>query len=84
MVITNTSAGQLCQHFIRLLPVETLLVLSNGVNNDKDRNTIRDGGSTTLYAAYTVYTAYIIDTVDMVYTVDTAYTVYAIETALHC
>ena len=42
------------------------------------KNTIRDGGSTALYAAYTVDT---FDTVDMVYTV---YTVYTIQTALHC
>ena len=35
----------------------------------KKQNTIRDEGSTTLYAVYTV------DTVDMVYTVDTVYTV---------
>ena len=41
-------------------------------------NTIRDEGSTVLYAACTVDTD---DTVHMVYTVDTAYT---IQTALHC
>ena len=36
------------------------------------RNTIRDGGSTALYTAYTVAT---VNNVDMVYTVDTVYTV---------
>ena len=43
-----------------------------------DKNTIRDGGSTTLYAAYTVDTVDAVDmdyTVDMVYTVDIVYTV---------
>ena len=47
-------------------------------------NTIRDGGSTALSAAYTVNT---VDTVDRVYTVDmvcTVYTVHTIETVLHC
>ena len=34
-----------------------------------NKNTIQDGGSTALFAAYTV---------------DTVYTVYTIETALHC
>ena len=38
------------------------------------KNTIRDGGSTALYTAYTV------DTVDRAYTVDTVYTVYMIYT----
>ena len=43
------------------------------------KNTIRDGGSTALYTAYTVdtvYTVYTIDTVDtvdMVYTIDMTY-----------
>ena len=37
-----------------------------------DKNTIRDGGSTALYACYTVDT---LDTVDIVYTVDKVYTV---------
>ena len=40
-------------------------------------NTIRDGGSTTLYAAHTID---MVNTVDMVDTLDT---VYAIQTALH-
>ena len=57
------------------------------------KDTISDGGSTALYAAYTVdtvATVYTVDTVDMVYTanmvctVNTADTVYTIETALHC
>ena len=48
------------------------------------RNTIRDGGSTALYTAYTVatvnnvdmvYTVDMVYSVDMVYTVDTVYTV---------
>ena len=38
-------------------------------------SSIRDRGSTTLYAAYTVDTVYTIDTVGMVYTVDIIYTV---------
>ena len=46
----------------------------------RKENTIRDGGSTALYAAYTVYTA---DTVDTVDTVDTNDTVYTFQTALH-
>ena len=51
-----------------------------------DKNTIRDGGSTTLYAAYTVDTVDAVDmdyTVDMVYTVDMIYTidmVYTVDT----
>ena len=47
----------------------TLLRFWRAIN----RNTIRDGGSTALYAAYTVDTVYIVDMVyafDMVYTVD--------------
>ena len=39
------------------------------------KNTIRDGGSTTLYAANTVDTVYTVYTVDMVYTVYTVDTV---------
>ena len=42
------------------------------------KNTIRDGGSTALYAVYTVYTVdtfYMVYTVDLVYTVGTVYTV---------
>ena len=42
------------------------------------KNTIRDGGSTALYAAYTVDMVYIIDmvyTLDLVYTADMSYTV---------
>ena len=41
------------------------------------RNTIRDGGITALYAAYTVdtvVTVYTFDTVDIVTTVDMVYT----------
>ena len=41
------------------------------------KNTIRDGGSTALYAAYTVDTIYTVDmvyTVNMVYTIDFVYT----------
>ena len=37
-------------------------------------NTIRDGGSTTLYAAYTVYTVDMVYTVGMVYPFDMVYT----------
>ena len=44
------------------------------------KNTITDGGSTALYAAYTVDT---VDTVYTVDTVDTVDTVYTIQTALH-
>ena len=47
----------------------------------KLKNTIRDGGSTSLYAAYTVDT---VDTVHMIYTVDTVDTVYTIRAALLC
>ena len=39
------------------------------------KDTIRDGGSTALYAVYAV---------DMVYTFDTVDTVYNIQTVLHC
>ena len=35
-------------------------------NNHDNKNTIRDGGSTALYAAYTVDTVYTVDSVDMV------------------
>ena len=35
------------------------------------KNTIRDGGSTALQAAYTIDTVYSVDTVDIVYTVNT-------------
>ena len=44
----------------------------------KDENTIRDGGSTAPYAAYTVDT---VDTVDTVCTVDIVYTVDMVYTA---
>ena len=47
-------------------------------NIDIIKNTISDGGSTALYAAYTVgnvYTVDIVYTVDMVYTNDMVYTV---------
>ena len=50
-------------------------------------NTIKGGGSTAQYAAYTVDTVYTVATVDMVYTVDivyTVYTVFTIQTALQC
>ena len=55
----------------------------------RKKNTIRDGGSTALYAAYTIYTVYTVDTVDMVYTGDmvctvdmiTLDTVYTIQTS---
>ena len=57
------------------------------------KNTIRDGGSTALYAVYTVYTVDMVYTFDMVYNVDMVYTVDSVETvntvntiqtALHC
>ena len=38
------------------------------------KNTIRDGGTTTLYTAYTAYTVY------TVFTVYTVYTVYTVNT----
>ena len=38
-----------------------------------NKNTIQDGGSTVLFAAYTVYTVDTVDTVDMVHTVDMKY-----------
>ena len=41
------------------------------------KNTIRDGGSTALYAAFTVDTVY---TIDLVYTVDMFYTVVMVYT----
>ena len=41
----------------------------------RDRNMIRDGGSTALYAVYTIGTVDIVYTVDMVYIVDTVYAV---------
>ena len=44
------------------------------------KNTIRDGGSTTLYAAYTIGTADTVYTVLMVYTVDMVYTVNTVNT----
>ena len=53
------------------------------------KNTIRDGGSTTLEAAYTVvtvctvvtvYTVYTVDTIEMVYNVDMEYTVVMVYT----
>ena len=46
------------------------------------KNTIRDGGSTALYAAHTLETVYTVDTIDMVYPVDMVYTVrmvYAVD-----
>ena len=58
-----------------------------------DKNTIRDGGNTTLQAAYIVDTLDMVYSVDMVYPVDIVYTVdmiylifvvYTIQTALHC
>ena len=39
--------------------------ITDNISNAQLKNTIRDGGSTALYTAYTVYTG------DMVYTVDT-------------
>ena len=51
-----------------------------------NKNTIKDGGSTALFAAYTVDnvdTVYTVDTVDMVDTVDIIYTVdmvYTVDT----
>ena len=55
-----------------------------------NKNTIQDGGSTALFAAYTVdtvYTVYTVYTVDIVNTVDmidTFDTVYTIHPALNC
>ena len=46
------------------------------------KNTIRDGGSTALYAVYTVYTVYTFDTFYMVYTVDLVYTVGTVYTVI--
>ena len=48
---------------------------NNGTSKrlEKEQNTIRDGGSTELHAAYNVHTAhtvYTVDTVDMAYAVD--------------
>ena len=51
------------------------------------KNTIRDGGSTTLCTAFTVYTVFTIYTVFTVYTVVTVYTIFTvntIQTALYC
>ena len=54
------------------------------------KNTIRDGGSTTLWAVYTVdtvdtvQTVHTDDTVYTLYTVDTVDIVYTIQNALHC
>ena len=45
------------------------------MSNSEVKNTIRDGGNTTLYAANIVDTVFTVDTVDMVYTVDIVYTV---------
>ena len=42
------------------------------------KNTIRDGGSTTLYAANTVDTVYTVDMVYTLYTVDTVDMVYTV------
>ena len=53
-------------------------------NNHDNKDTIRDGGSTALYAAYTVDTVDSVDTVytvDMVYTIDMVYTVDMVYTA---
>ena len=67
-----------------------------GPNRVKQKNTITDGGSSALYAAYTVdtvciiYTVYTVDmfcTVDMVYTVDMFCNldiVYTVDMVLHC
>ena len=57
--------------------------MTTKANNTTDviiKNTIRVGGSTALYTAYTVYAVY---TVDTVYIVDTVYTVNTIQTDLH-
>ena len=46
------------------------------------KNTIRDGGSTALYAAYTVDMVFTVDTVytvDMVFTVDMVYTIDTVD-----
>ena len=53
-----------------------LAVVQNGPKRTENinKNTIRDGGSTALYAAYTVGTVYTVDNVDMVYTADMVYT----------
>ena len=49
-------------------------------NETYSKDTIRDEGSTTLYAAYTVDNVYAVDNVDIVCTVDMVYTVNMVYT----
>ena len=50
----------------------------------EEKNTILDGGSTELKAAYTVDTVDMVYNVDMVYTVDLAHTIDIVYSKLHC